>query len=830
LSRDVVNLGQVVAAAQQRSEERADWPKITAWIKAKLARWLAQDAAFLIRMTTTDDYRHLMGDLPPEWFVRKLSDSNPPYFAPPAAAALIRAEESAAEVLRTHWHEYEPQLDHVTIAQLLQRATQDASDALVFRHPVRDVSGSSAVRDVGHFGDYLLCEFVSTHASESCCWQLRSALAQESARMHHCVGRFKHALRDGYGEHYARGIETRAQRIFSLRKGDKPVVTISCVVRDGRLLVSQVKAVSNALPKDSLRKTLHKVFQHIDASIEGCSDADDLGFVLYQGATRFIEDVTDVAFVTEVMRKSAELIRFFEQPSDALHAAALHYSLRSLPHIKERGPLVSLALILRDYQPEPTEVLATELILGDDVTGTFDLFAWLRASRPGFRLHHAIIAAEKQAIPWERVAWRLKVKAPYRRFDALACFLKAASLEPSRSDLWCESGGLAHDLGMDALAVQCLEKALRLVPDNHWAAHTLGDVHLQKGRVAEAAACYQIASATNCAGALFGLARALELKDATSEDCGPWYEKTASCEFDSHLFFKHFGLYLERRGEGDLATAWYKKTFLKYGDDLWTRAKLIEMRWGERPTEHGVDLAKMVAERRSFAWAWGRLALCQAHAGALEAARSTMKLAIAACAENPWLLAIAGDLDLDGEAVAWYGRALELDASYAYAQRRRYGSSEDVALRNDDRESHGGARLLPPLDLLLWSNDQDAVDYYIKNHQEPSLDLAAPWAKLRRELVPNRPDDLRAVYSALLPLARGGWDADSERVWAFVLLARYFGTTDSAVFYQAAGVTPLQVPPDRLPEAIYGFLPLMWSEVECWHAANGELAARLANI
>jgi Flp pilus assembly protein TadD len=144
--------------------------------------------------------------------------------------------------------------------------------------------------------------------------------------------------------------------------------------------------------------------------------------------------------------------------------------------------------------------------------------------------------------------------------DAVACYRKAVTLDPKSAGAHNGLGAVLHDRGQADDAIACYHKAIALDPDLATAHYNLGNALKSTGRLDEAIACYEKAVALDpkFAMAHTNLGVALSRKGRV-EEAVACYQRAISSDPKNPT--AHYSLGLARAGQGQLdeATACYRE-------------------------------------------------------------------------------------------------------------------------------------------------------------------------------------------------------------------------------------------------------------------------------
>lgn len=217
------------------------------WCRRVLRNWILRDYQGVERVGNPSDYQYYHPDHtpfggaedvePPEWLIKGLEAGQEFYALPNLPGTLPREieqiKEKAGEILRSLIGQMEqrgqPQeqirqrilrLSVPAMLDLWQREhDRIARAAEKARRLGRDVDGSGVKIIVPLPGGLAAYEFVTDQPPSEPSRTLRMALRNETIEMGICVGDFRdpEALRGGYGQQYAEGVEDGTKRIFSLR-------------------------------------------------------------------------------------------------------------------------------------------------------------------------------------------------------------------------------------------------------------------------------------------------------------------------------------------------------------------------------------------------------------------------------------------------------------------------------------------------------------------------------------------------------------------------------------------------------------------------------------
>ncbi|ECG8590641.1 cytoplasmic protein [Salmonella enterica subsp. salamae] len=358
--RNIINAPNVKSAILSRSQQRGDSDTIQRWLSNHFYRWAIGSFHYVYPVRSAADYAVYFGadtDIP-AWLMPKLNGDDTFYYLPPQHPQLLAIERDLREFLsRQEGTRLETKLQRINYFSVLKMREAEHQKMQRLREQGWYPSNSEALKPVMTVDNGVLVELEATSPA------LRSEMAYESWHMQHCVGHFddKGALSGGYGDYYARQIEQKKLRLFSLRDNNNiPHVTISLVVGNDGLSIDQIKGKQNRHPVKKYATDVLSLLHHLQPLPERHADCEGMGIVYektpeYAG-WKFITDIHDFNFLLNVLHDNFHLMEHFPTPPVALQWLLLHSAPKALHYLQVVDPNVATAaeMLFPQHEWHPT--------------------------------------------------------------------------------------------------------------------------------------------------------------------------------------------------------------------------------------------------------------------------------------------------------------------------------------------------------------------------------------------------------------------------------------------------------------------------------------------
>jgi tetratricopeptide (TPR) repeat protein len=343
--RNIIN-----AKSLKKKLANIDAPQsIKQWLKTQFFRWVINNYHELILVRDENDFKRLVeSNTIPVWFSSKKS-SVTFYYINPQSIELLRIRQKTIEALRARLNTPEERKFYkLTVADVLQRWQKDHDRML--KQQARgffNTDGSNLQQVSDSF-----VEFVGQGIG------LRQELHNESLMMGHCIGT------GGYGEQYAKAIEEKRYRIFSLRDANNRAhATLSFEYDDnGQLIVEQIKGKQNVPPVEKYMPTILAFLRQLGAVQHNHPDCLRMGLLMEKQQHRFITEVQNFDLLFNSLCMAGHLIKFLDKPSAALQWAALFSDKSNIEFI----PQASQAMLQHVNSESPLPVKLPNQVIMDD--------------------------------------------------------------------------------------------------------------------------------------------------------------------------------------------------------------------------------------------------------------------------------------------------------------------------------------------------------------------------------------------------------------------------------------------------------------------------------
>lgn len=331
--RNVLNAPEIKNAIQTRSEKRQDSDEIKAWLGNHFFRHVVANFVSnppeMLEIKTLEQAKDYDKNVHlPAWLLKNLSPSSKSnqhsiktssgfdqkiWWIDPSGSLLLQLEQRLLEFLSSRQGtSLEGKLERVNCPQALaiwsaEHTKFENSHLSGWREHSPD-----AVQVILSLQEAVLYELLPSSP------QFRSELVYESQYMRHCLGRFQdlHALKGGYGEHYANLCEQGKLRIFCYRTGqNQPKITISGFVNEqGQLCLDQIKGKQNIAPVAKYYSHLLDILNFLPCDLSTPSDALAIGLVRLPTAWKFVSDIKDESEQAFVVMKYPQLTQNIQSP------------------------------------------------------------------------------------------------------------------------------------------------------------------------------------------------------------------------------------------------------------------------------------------------------------------------------------------------------------------------------------------------------------------------------------------------------------------------------------------------------------------------------------